>query len=369
MIEFKGIEKKYQQFTAVNKLDLVIPDGQFTCIIGTSGSGKTTLLRMINKMIQPTSGKILINGIETEEIEDYKLRRQIGYVIQNIGLFPNMTIRENILIVPKLLKWPVTQLEGLAEKLIQKVDLDISLLDRYPSSLSGGQKQRIGVIRALAANQEIILLDEPFGALDPITRKGLQKLIKKIQHEMKKTVVFVTHDMEEALELSDKIIVMHKGELVQYDSPENIVSHPKNDFVRELIGKNIVEENIKKSLTVKDLMIKEVASITGNRPVFHAIRRMSHQSVDTLLVVDDFNHLVGYIDGLDIKEPLDKNIKISDVMKVESGAVNQNDLIVNIIAPLLNGKLKYRPVIDDENKLVGIVRRADIVSLIYKQLR
>ena len=193
MIEFEQVEKRYgEDAFAVHPFDLTIEDNQFICVIGTSGSGKTTLVRMINRMIEPSKGSIRINGQDVTKLNEDELRRQIGYVIQNIGLFPHMTIRENIMIVPKLLKWSDEKKSGIAERLIQRVDLPLDYLERKPKNLSGGQQQRIGVIRALAASQDIILMDEPFGALDPITRDALQEMIKGLQQEMKKTMTDAT---------------------------------------------------------------------------------------------------------------------------------------------------------------------------------
>ncbi len=187
---------------AVEDFNLEVEKGEFVCFIGTSGSGKTTTMRMINRMLQQTSGTIKIDGQDISQMDPVKLRRKIGYVIQNIGLMPHMTIRQNITLVPRLLKWPQAKMDERAKEMIKLVDLPEEFLDRYPSELSGGQQQRIGVVRALAADQDIILMDEPYGALDPITRESLQDLIKDLQTRLGKTVIFVTHDMDEALRLA-----------------------------------------------------------------------------------------------------------------------------------------------------------------------
>ncbi|GAC45563.1 osmoprotectant transport system ATP-binding protein [Pediococcus acidilactici NGRI 0510Q] len=223
---------------AVDDFNLNVEKGEFICFIGTSGSGKTTTMRMINRMLKQTSGTIKINGQDIAKMDPVKLRRKIGYVIQNIGLMPHMTIRENITLVPKLLKWPEEKRNERAKEMIKLVDLPEEYLDRYPSQLSGGQQQRIGVVRALAADQDIILMDEPFGALDPITREDLQDLVKDLQERLGKTFIFVTHDMDEALRLSSRIVVMTGGKQVQVDTPENILRHPANDFVANLIGQD-----------------------------------------------------------------------------------------------------------------------------------
>ena len=238
MIEYKYVSKVYGDGTeAVSDVSLTINKGELVVFIGTSGSGKTTSMRMINRMVEPSSGEILIDGENIMEKNPVDLRRSIGYVIQQTGLMPHMTVYENIIMVPKLLNWDEDKMEATARKLLEQVDMDPDqYMDRYPSELSGGQQQRIGVIRALAAGQEIILMDEPFGALDPITREALQEMVIELQKEMGRTVVFVTHDMDEALDLADRIAIMTDGKLVQYDTPENIIANPANDFVREFIG-------------------------------------------------------------------------------------------------------------------------------------
>lgn len=212
MIEFDHVSKIYNgNKVAVEDVNLSFNKGEFICLIGTSGSGKTTTMRMINRMIDPTKGTIRINGEDIQKKNPVELRRQIGYVIQNIGLMPHMTIRDNITLVQRLLKVDKEEQNKTAEKMIDLVELPRDMLDRYPHELSGGQQQRIGVVRALAADQDVILMDEPFGALDPITRDSLQDLVKDLQERLGKTIVFVTHDMDEALKLSNRIAIMDNG--------------------------------------------------------------------------------------------------------------------------------------------------------------
>lgn len=209
MVEFKNVSKIYPGGkVAVENINLRIERGEFVCFIGTSGGGKTTTLRMINGMLIPTGGDITVDGKNIHDIDPIELRRSIGYVIQNIGLMPHMTIRDNITLVPKLLKWPKEKRDARAKELIKMVELPEEFLDRYPSELSGGQQQRIGVIRALAADQQIILMDEPFGALDPLTREALQRLVKRLQQQMGRTIIMVTHDMDEAIRLADRIVII-----------------------------------------------------------------------------------------------------------------------------------------------------------------
>ncbi|WP_057895897.1 ABC transporter ATP-binding protein, partial [Liquorilactobacillus oeni] len=233
----KNVNKVYKGGnTAISNINLTIQKGDFICLIGTSGSGKTTTMRTINRMIEPTNGEIIYKGQNIRKVDPVKLRKKIGYVIQNIGLIPHMNIYENVTIVPKLLKWSEEKKRAKAKELIKLVELPEEFLDRYPSELSGGQQQRIGVIRALAADQDLILMDEPFGALDPITREGLQELVKNLQENLGKTIIFVTHDMDEALKLSTKIVVMDEGKVIQVGSPQELLRNPANDFVKKLIG-------------------------------------------------------------------------------------------------------------------------------------
>lgn len=234
MIKINNLTKKYGDFTAVNNLSLTVNESEFLVLLGPSGCGKSTLLRLMNKMIERNDGSIEVEGKNIDDIKGEELRKTIGYVIQSIGLFPHMNVKKNIATVPLLLKWE-------EEKINQRVDEMLSLVglepDQYknkrPSQLSGGEAQRIGVARAIASDPDILLMDEPFGAVDPINRLRLQKEFRKIQRRLKKTVVFVTHDIDEALLLADRICVMNHGEIVQIDSPENIVLNPKNEFVKD----------------------------------------------------------------------------------------------------------------------------------------
>ena len=237
MIEITGLTKRYDDFVAVDGLDLKIPDGQFTILLGPSGSGKTTVLRMLNRMVMPTSGTVRIGGVDvaTEKAED--LRRSMGYVIQNTGLFPNMSVSRNVGTVPRLLGWDRKRVAARADEMLELVGLDPAVYGaKMPSQLSGGEAQRVGVARALAADPPILLMDEPFGAVDPITRERLQIEMRRLQSQLKKTVVFVTHDIDEAVFLADKIALLKNGVLQQYDAPEQLWKRPANPFVSDFFG-------------------------------------------------------------------------------------------------------------------------------------
>ncbi|MFS7156006.1 betaine/proline/choline family ABC transporter ATP-binding protein [Carnobacterium maltaromaticum] len=366
MLESKNVSKVYKGGKkAVDDVSLSFEKGEFIAFIGTSGSGKTTTMRMINRMIEPTSGQILINGEDIAKKDPVELRREIGYVIQQIGLMPHMTIRENIVMVPKLLKWSDEKRKEIAERLIKLVDLPDEFLDRYPSELSGGQQQRIGVVRALAADQDIILMDEPFGALDPITREALQDLVKELQQEMGRTIIFVTHDMDEALKLADRIVIMREGRVIQFDTPDNILREPADKFVEEFIGHERLIQARPNIQTVEQVMLKTPVSITPGKSLTDAIRLMREKRVDTLLVTDDAGVLKGYIDI----ESIDYNHKtatsVGDIMNKNAFFVRKDSLLRDTVRRILKRGLKYVPVVDEKGLLVGIVTRASLVDVVY----
>ncbi|MBA9007395.1 osmoprotectant transport system ATP-binding protein [Actinomadura cellulosilytica] len=238
MITFDGVTKRYPDGTvAVDGLDLQIPAGRITVLVGPSGCGKTTTLRMINRMVEPSAGTVRIDGRDVREIDPPTLRRGIGYVIQQAGLFPHRTVVDNIATVPFLLGRPKKEARRQARELMERVGLDEAMADRYPAQLSGGQQQRVGVARALAADPPILLMDEPFSAVDPIVRRGLQDEFLRLQAELEKTIVFVTHDIDEAVRLGHRIAVFRVGgALVQYATPEELLAEPAGDFVRDFLG-------------------------------------------------------------------------------------------------------------------------------------
>lgn len=368
MIEFRNVTKLYPNGKkAVDNISLSFEKGEFIVFIGTSGSGKTTSMRMINRMINPTSGEILINGENIQNMNAVELRRKIGYVIQQIGLMPHMTIYENIVLVPKLLGWPEEKQRETAEKLISKVDLPRDFLERYPSELSGGQQQRIGVIRALAANQDIILMDEPFGALDPITRDALQELVKHLQQEMGKTVVFVTHDMDEALKLADRIAVMQEGKVVQFDTPDNILANPANEFVESFIGETRLTQAQTNLRTVEQIMNPRVITITPEESLGQAIKVMRTSRVDTLFIVDQENHLLGMLTVESIENNRRRDVTIGDVME-EVMFVRAGTLVRDALQRILILGYKNIPVVDEENCLLGLITRASTVDMVYDSI-
>ena len=365
LIEFQHVSKFYKGGkVAVDDINLSFDKGEFICFIGTSGSGKTTSMRMLNRMTDPSKGKILIDGQDIQKINPVELRRQIGYVIQNIGLMPHMTIRENIVLVPKLLKVPVEERNKIAEKMIDLVELPREMLDRYPNELSGGQQQRIGVVRALAANQDIILMDEPFGALDPITRDTLQDLVKTLQRKLGKTFIFVTHDMDEAIKLADKICIMSEGKVVQFDTPDNILRHPANDFVRDFIGQNRLIQDRPNDKTVEGVMIKPI-TIQAEATLNDAVHIMRQKRVDTIFVVDSNNHLLGFLDIEDINQGIRGHKSLRDTMQQHIYTVQIDSKLQDSVRTILKRNVRNVPVVDDQQRLVGLITRANVVDIVY----
>ena len=240
MIAFDGVSKTFPGgILAVRNLTLEVAQGETLVFLGTSGSGKTTTMKMVNRLVEPSSGCIRIDGTDIMEQDPVALRRGIGYAIQHIGLFPHMTVADNIAVVPRMLRWETGRTDGRIDELLGLVGLEPGdFRDRYPSQLSGGQKQRVGVARALAADPPIVLMDEPFGALDPITREQLQEEFINLEKNIKKTVVLVTHDVFEAVRLSTRIAVMKDGRVEQVDTPRNLIAHPATDFVVRFLGRH-----------------------------------------------------------------------------------------------------------------------------------
>jgi len=369
MLSIKNLSKVYAGGKkAVDNMTIDIESGDFVAFIGTSGSGKTTALRMINRMIESTEGEITINDKNIRDMNPVELRRSIGYVIQQIGLMPHMTVKENIVLVPELLKWSQEKKDAKAEELIHLADLPKDYLKRYPSELSGGQQQRIGVVRALAAEQGIILMDEPFGALDPITRDTLQDLVKKLQQQLGKTFIFVTHDMAEAIKLADKICIMSHGKVIQYDTPDNILRSPANDFVKDFIGQNRLIQDRPNIRTVENAMIKPV-TVHVDYTLNDAVNIMRDKRVDTIFVVGNRDHLLGYLDIEDINQGLRQGKELIDTMQRDIYSVRIDSKLQDSVRTILKRNVRNVPVVDSDNQtLVGLVTRANLVDIVYDSI-
>lgn len=369
MIEFQQVTKAYDDGVQVLKnINLTIKRGELTVIIGPSGCGKSTTMKHINRLITPSSGKVLINGKDISEQNPVELRRQIGYVIQNVGLFPHMTIAKNVAIVPNLIKWEESKITKRVEELMQMVNLDPAVYsDRYPSELSGGQQQRIGVIRALAADPDIILMDEPFSALDPISREQLQDELIRLQQDLHKTIVFVTHDMNEAIKIADTIVLMKDGEVVQSGTPESILRYPANDFVRTFIGLKHVEDvqhgEPLHVTNVDDVMVTQPATALPSRGLAEAIKMMEARRVDTLFIVDRYRKLLGLVSIYSLLHEFgEENKTLGDVMRPIKIQVAPGTSLPEAVEIMTNYRLSNLAVVDDSGRLVGLLTRGSIVS-------
>jgi osmoprotectant transport system ATP-binding protein len=367
MIQFKNIEKKYHNRTIINDFSLNINKGEFIVFVGPSGCGKTTLLKMINKLIQPSSGKIFVNGTDISTVNTIDLRRNIGYVIQHTGLFPHMSVKENIELIPKLKGENPNEISQRTEELLNLVGLDAKeYMHRLPKELSGGQQQRIGVARAFATNSDIILMDEPFSALDPVTRNSLQEELFQMQKELNKTIIFVTHDMDEAIKLGDKICLLKDGNILQFDTPEKILKNPAGDFVENFIGKKRIWNN-PELLKAKDIMIQDPVKITPKRNVLQAIEIMKNNKVDSLMVTNKSNTLLGLVTLKSIKL-MDINSIIENVMEYNLVTVDEDCNLISVLKTMNENNIGYVPVINKNRQLSGLITRSSILSVLSSQL-
>ncbi len=310
MITFDNVSKMYSNdHVAVKALNVEIKKGEFFVIIGPSGCGKTTLLKMINRLIPLTEGTIWINGKRVSDYNIHELRWSIGYVLQQIALFPHMTIEENIAVVPELKKWRKTKIQKRVDELLELVGLEPEKYrQRKPKELSGGEQQRVGVLRALAADPEIILMDEPFSALDPISRTKLQDDLLDMQRKIQKTIVFVSHDMQEALKLGDRLCVMKDGEIVQIGSPQEIVENPVNEFVQQFIGVNTVHNRFDIRTVMQPIVsVSELGdTITINEPITTILEKLTEHNV---LGVEEHGEMIGMVTRTTILQYVAKEFK------------------------------------------------------------
>ncbi len=308
MIELRRLSKHFADTTAVDAIDLSIARGELCVLVGTSGCGKSTTLRMINRLIEYSEGTLMVDGRPIDQLDAVQLRRRMGYAIQSTGLFPHWTVAQNIGLVPRLLKWPKSKIAQRVDELLNLLNMPArEFADKYPQQLSGGQAQRVGVARALAGDPDILLMDEPFAALDPITRSNLQDELLRILHQMGKTIVFVTHDIDEALKLADRIVIMDQGRIVQQGSAHELLSQPANEFVSQLLGKadrglkqaslRQVQERMQPNIQGYQ---SEQPSISAKASLKQALSAMLWHQQDYLWVLDHQQQPQGLIELADI---------------------------------------------------------------------
>lgn len=368
MIRFENVCKSYKNTNdeVVKNVSFEIKKGDLVVLIGPSGCGKTTCLKMINRLEKISSGKIFINGKSNVEYDPIALRRSMGYVIQQTGLFPHMSIKDNIEIIQRLSGIDNEKIESRTKELMKMISLDKEYLYRYPTQLSGGQLQRIGVARAFAMDPEIILMDEPFSALDPLTRMQLQDELLFIQSKFKKTIVFVTHDMNEAIKLADMICIMREGEIVQYDTPENIMKYPKDEYVSNFVGRNRIWSN-PKYIHAKDIMIENPFSVPSGISLIKCIEQMRSKHVTSAMVLDINNDFVGIVSASDIQKEKDMEATVATLCIYPETIANEKDNLLDLISIFEKKNLSYLPVLNDSNKLVGIITKSSLVTALSQQ--
>jgi osmoprotectant transport system ATP-binding protein len=365
MIKMDQVTKIYKGMDspAVDNLTIEVPEGETCVVIGPSGCGKTTTLKMVNRLIEPTSGMILVAGDNIMERDPVQLRRTIGYVIQQIGLFPHMTIRDNIATVPKLLDWDDTRIDTRANELLALVGMEPGLFrDRYPRELSGGQRQRVGVARALAADPPVMLMDEPFGAIDPITRDRLQNEFLRLQKKIRKTIMFVTHDIDEAIKMGTLLCILQVGgALEQFDSPSNILSGPANKFVADFVG---ADRGLKRLSLVRagEVMRTDIELIRHDEPADGVRTMMKERGFESLLVVDDEQKLIGYL-SLDVLET-NPGKKAGELAEPIVASTEEESTMKDAFSEMLSTGVGYLPVLGEGDAVVGIVTATDTQRLI-----
>jgi osmoprotectant transport system ATP-binding protein len=352
-IEFRDVVKRYPgaDEAAVDHLSFEVPAGEICVLVGPSGCGKTTAMRMINRLIEMTSGDILLDGRSVKERKPAELRREVGYAIQQIGLFPHQTVAQNISTVPRLLGWDRARMDARVDELLELISLPREVRSRYPGELSGGQRQRIGVARALAADPPVLLMDEPFGAIDPITRERLQNEFLRLQREIRKTIVFVTHDIDEAIKMGDKIAVLKKGgHLAQYAAPAELLMRPADEFVEDFVG---ADRSLKRLALqrVCDIDLWKAAVVRAGEPVSEVRAKLADADIDIPLLVDDHGRPLGWVSerGLtgerlrpELRSPAEPVIDLDAVLR-------------DALGHLLSEETRYGPVVDGRGSVVGLM--------------
>lgn len=344
--------------TAVDDVSLELAAGEVCVLLGPSGCGKTTTMKMINRLVQPTGGKIYIDGRDTDAIDPIQLRRSIGYVIQQIGLFPNKTVAENICVVPDLLGWDRKKSRSRAAELLELVGMrPATFMSRYPRELSGGQQQRVGVIRALAADPPVMLMDEPFGAIDPINREAIQDEFLRMQRTLRKTIIFVSHDLNEAVKMADRIAIFRSGRLEQYSSPEQLLASPANGFVENFLGSDRALKRLS-LVRVADAMLTRFDTVAGDDPVARADELIRASGLPAIVMVDAERRPAGVIPGA--QSPGRDGTAASHARPIGATVPVTADLR-NAVALMFAHDLPVLPCVDEAGKLKGVLTWRSIV--------
>ncbi len=368
MIKFENVTKTYDGgFQAVKSVNFEIEEGELLVLIGPSGSGKSTTMKMINRIIPHTRGTISIDGKDIKSYNAAELRRNIGYVIQQIGLFPHYTIEKNIAIVPQLKGWDPKDIQPRVKELLEMVGLDPEIhATRYPKELSGGQQQRVGIARALASNPDIILMDEPFSALDPITREQLQAEMITLHKKLKKTIVFVTHDIDEALKMGDRIAIMKDGKLLQLDTPEKLLHEPAHGFVEEFIGKHRIIQN-PELMPVTEIMSETIVTSPPERSPERALSLIRQRKITNLVITDDDQKLLGFVSAYDLIRRFDSITKVDDIMEPAVPYLLASATAKDAIVMMDEAPFGMIPIVDENHKVMGLVTRGSLLSAMSSQ--
>ena len=363
-LEFRAVSKTYPGATepAIRELSFTVPAGEICVLVGPSGCGKTTAMRLVNRMIDLSGGDILLDGRSVMERKPAELRRQIGYVIQQIGLFPHLTVGDNVATVPKLLGWDKHRIAARVDELLELVSLPVALRDRYPAQLSGGQRQRVGVARALAADPPLMLMDEPFGAIDPINRERLQNEFLRLQGELRKTVVFVTHDINEAIKMGDRIAIMQVGGvLAQYGTPDELLMSPADEFVEDFVGADRALKRLA-LLRVRDLDLWTAPAVRAGEPSELARQRAREAQVPNALLVDDDGRPLGWLSERDLAQAsVPERADISP-----EPVVDQDDILSDALSELLQSETRFTPVADGSGHVVGVLSIDVIADFLHE---
>lgn len=360
-VRYAGVSKRYPgaDSDAVHNLNLEVPAGEVCVLVGPSGCGKTTAMRMVNRTVEMTEGDILIGGRSVREGDPSKLRREIGYVIQQIGLFPHRTIAQNIATVPALLGWDKSRIDERVSRLLELIELDPELADRYPSQLSGGQQQRVGVARALAVDPPVMLMDEPFGAIDPINRARLQNEFLRLQAELRKTILFVTHDVDEAIKMGDRIAVLRKGgEVAQFATPTELLMEPADEFVEDFVGADRALKRLA-LMRVRDVDLWRAPLARAGEPTGPIKQALGAAGVEVPhpLLVDTENRPIGWLSARDLL-----NEKVPEVPdSIAELKIDADQTLRDGLATLLQSGSLYAPVVDGRGRLTGVLS-VEIVS-------
>jgi osmoprotectant transport system ATP-binding protein len=362
----KAFETPAGTVVAADHVTLDVADGEICVLLGPSGCGKTTTLKMINRLIEPTSGKIYIDGKDTDRIDPVALRRTIGYVIQQIGLFPNMTVEENVCVVPRLLGWSADKARQRASDLLASINLDPAVfMKRYPKELSGGQQQRVGVARALAADPPVLLMDEPFGAIDPINREVIQDEFLKMHRRLRKTVMFVSHDIDEAVKMADKIAIFRGGKLEQFASPDVILAHPANDFIAEFVGSDRTLKRLR-LVKVRDAVQPASPCVSSTDAVERAVALMDEQGYAFMIVVDEAGRPHGYVD---IETVRDRSGAVGEHRAPLPATVRLEEDLRAAVSTMFMHDVRWLACVDGEGRFSGFVTQRGITRMLGKAYR